>query len=96
MYNAESGAFTGLLTQGGVNTTFILPPYNPTAHAWWRLREASGTIYWDASPDGITWTNLGSHTYTMAITAMAINLWCGYWGTETSPPDAVVDNLNRT
>lgn len=30
--------------------------YNATTHAWVRIREASGTLYWETSPDGITWT----------------------------------------
>jgi hypothetical protein len=36
--------------------------YDPVAHKWWRLTCTSGTlsglsVYWDTSPDGITWTN---------------------------------------
>ncbi|MFF8629691.1 chitosanase [Streptomyces werraensis] len=30
--------------------------YDATAHAWLRVREASGTLYWETSPDGTTWT----------------------------------------
>jgi hypothetical protein len=36
--------------------------YNATAHAWLRLREIGGNTYWDASPDGHTWTNLRTST----------------------------------
>ncbi|SMF86116.1 hypothetical protein [Streptomyces sp. Amel2xC10] len=32
--------------------------YSPGDHAWLRFREDSGSLYWDASPDGLTWTNL--------------------------------------
>jgi hypothetical protein len=31
-------------------------PYDPVAHAWLRIREASGQLNWDTSPDGRTWT----------------------------------------
>jgi hypothetical protein len=31
--------------------------YDPVAHLWVRLRETSGTLSWDTSPDGTTWTN---------------------------------------
>jgi RHS repeat-associated protein len=34
--------------------------YDPVQHAWWRIREASGTVYWDTSPDGSTWTSRAS------------------------------------
>lgn len=36
--------------------------YNATNHAWLRLRETGGQTYWDASPDGHTWTNLRTTT----------------------------------
>lgn len=36
--------------------------YNATSHAWCRIRHAVNTIYWDTSPDGITWTNQRSKT----------------------------------
>jgi len=31
--------------------------YDPVEHAWVRIREDSGTVSWDTSPDGATWTN---------------------------------------
>ncbi|MGW6009710.1 hypothetical protein [Streptomyces sp. NPDC055210] len=31
--------------------------YDPVAHAWLRIRETGGQLYWDTSPDGATWTN---------------------------------------
>ena len=30
--------------------------YSPTSHAWLRIREAAGTVYWETSNNGITWT----------------------------------------
>ena len=31
--------------------------YSSATHAYWRIREANGTVYWDTSPDGASWTN---------------------------------------
>jgi hypothetical protein len=31
--------------------------YSGTTHKFLRLRETGGTVYWDTSPDGSTWTN---------------------------------------
>lgn len=31
--------------------------YDATTHAWVRVRETGGTLYWDTSTNGITWTN---------------------------------------
>lgn len=30
--------------------------YSPIDHLWLRIREASGTVYWETAPDGYTWT----------------------------------------
>ena len=30
--------------------------YSPTDHAWVRLREGVGSLHWETSPDGVTWT----------------------------------------
>lgn len=30
--------------------------FDPTAHRWLRYREAAGSLYWETSPDGTTWT----------------------------------------
>lgn len=32
--------------------------YNATTHAYWRIRESKGLIYWETSPDAVTWTQL--------------------------------------
>lgn len=44
-------ARVGYADQGEVALT-----YDPAAHAWMRLREGDGSLYWDTSPDGRTWT----------------------------------------
>jgi hypothetical protein len=36
--------------------------FDDTAHAWWRIRETGGTVFWDTAPDGLTWTNRKSQT----------------------------------
>lgn len=34
----------------------LFPAYDPVAHAWLRLREDAGFLYWETSPDGLAWT----------------------------------------
>lgn len=58
--------------------------YNSTTHAWWRLRESSGTIFWDTSPDGSTWTNRWSLTNPFAITSVTAAVQSGCWQNEAS------------
>ncbi len=47
-FKSESGYFDA----ASVDIT-----YNATTHAFLRLRETGGNLYWDTSPDGTTWTN---------------------------------------
>lgn len=70
-------------------------PYDAVAHAWWRIRETSGTVYWDTSPDSINWTNHRSKAMGVAsLASVTVVLLAGYWGTEPSPGTALFDNMN--
>lgn len=42
----------GFVDEGGSSI-----PYDAAEHAWIRIRETAGTLYWDTSPDGRDWTN---------------------------------------
>ncbi|WP_282790909.1 hypothetical protein [Streptomyces sp. CC224B] len=46
--------------------------YDPVAHRWLRIRETGGSLFWDTSPDGSTWTNRRTLT-TPAWVASAVN-----------------------
>src|SRR3546814_20770439 len=57
----EVNAVTGLLTMavrvGFVDGGAVSIAYDSTNHAWLRIREDSGTLFWDTSADGLVWTN---------------------------------------
>lgn len=51
--------------------------YNATTHAWVRIREASGTLYWETSPDGLTWTSrrsIATPAWVSSATDMAVDM----------------------
>lgn len=80
----------------GVNSDLGVT-YNATNHAYLRLREASGTLYWEASPDGSAWTVIRSKTRAMSNpTSVLLKLQAGYYGTETSVGTCIWDNVNTT
>ena len=73
--------------------------FNAAIHKWLRIRHASGTVYWEYSTDGLTWTVLRSKTPGITITALYASLSTGVSsGTAGSlsfdnvnlPPSAVV------
>jgi hypothetical protein len=71
--------------------------YNPAVHKWFRVRETSGTLYWDYSPDGLAWTNAWSQAtpaptdldMTNVYPSMLVNT-----GAEASTTTVIWDNYN--
>lgn len=78
-------------TNGTVTTTAVT--YNATTHRWLRIRESGGTVYWDTSPNGNTWTNRRSK----AISWPLDSCWLYIDGSVStaSPVTAIVDNYNN-
>ncbi|MGW5122958.1 chitosanase [Streptomyces sp. NPDC004069] len=51
--------------------------YNGSTHRWWGIREASGTLYFETSTDGVTWTTRRSITtpaWVIGRTTLAVLL----------------------
>lgn len=92
----DSGSFQMNVITGGTTTTTTLPTYDPTAHAWWRLRESSGVFYADASPDGYAWTNLASMSYSWSVTAITFQFETAALATENSGNLAWFTQVNTT
>lgn len=63
------------------------------AHNWLRIRESGGTVFWDTSSDGNTWTNTGSIATPFAITALTVILQSGTSG-DTLGNQSIFDNFN--
>ena len=77
-----------------VDTSGTTLTYDNATHRWWRVRESGGSVFWDYSADGISWTNQWSTTPTIATTAMYPTLTAGIFGTDASPGTAIFDNVN--
>jgi hypothetical protein len=91
---ARSGdTFAPRYSVGGTWTDGPALTYGAVTHAWWRIHSAGGNVLWDTSPDGITWQNQWSVPNPFTITAMTVNMICGYWNTETAA-SMYVDNFN--
>ena len=68
--------------------------YDPVAHAWLRVRESAGVLYWETSPDGLLWTIRRSevHTLSSAILLPTFTASFGVGGTSTKL--IYIDNFN--
>lgn len=54
--DAAQGALGLYLRVGYADGGALFPPHDPVAHAWLRLREDGGSLFWETAPDGRTWT----------------------------------------
>lgn len=70
--------------------------YNSTTHAWLRIRETGGTLFWDTSTDGSSWTNRRSISTPSWVTngtnALAVELLS--WRNNGSTNYCEWDNFN--
>jgi hypothetical protein len=74
----------------GVSHNLLSTPFDPVAHRWWRLRESGGTVFWDTSPDYITWTNRATVATFAGLNARQIWVGSGVWATETDPTGTAI------
>lgn len=95
-FDAVAGTITFSSQVGFTDAAQVVLTYSPSAHAWWRIRHSSGTVFWDTAPDGINWTNQKS---------VAAPAWLGYRAVallfeserDAGTTDfAEIDNVNTT
>jgi hypothetical protein len=68
--------------------------FNATTHRYLRIREASGTTYWEYSGDGSNWTSLYSEATPIDVTRLRAAFIVGTWQAEASATTGIVDNFN--
>lgn len=80
-------------TNQGAGLTFSL-----VTHKYLRIRESAGTVYWDYSADGVSWTNQTSIAVSslFPVTAIAAEIIVGTWQAEASTTSMKVDDFNIT
>jgi hypothetical protein len=90
--NAEAWSAEG----GGSPTYTKRGEVTHTDGDWYRVREDSGTIYWDHSSDGISWDNVASLANPFAVTSMLTVHYTEIFNTGQSSTVAKLDNYNIT
>jgi hypothetical protein len=99
----ESGNLILQSKLGGAKQTLMTIPYNPTNHAFWRMRHDSSTglIVFEAAPANAgapgTWVQLFSQAWNTAavpLTSVNFELKGGTWRAEPNVPGtAIFDNF---
>lgn len=90
----ENGTLYARYYLAGVATNVYTVAFVLATHKWWRIREASGTFYWDTSTDGLTWTNRGSAAPGITKTAVNVNLEVSTYSVVSNPGTGIFDNFN--
>lgn len=79
-FTGETVVLTARLRVAGVNDDANLM-YDSVQHAYWRIREVNGYVYWDTSPNGQYWTNQRYEPTTgLDLSAVTVRLVCGTTG----------------
>jgi hypothetical protein len=82
----------------GVSAGVLSVPYDANAHAWWRLREQGGTLFYEVSEDGIAFvahSSVNSPYPSSALGAVRPALTSGTDGASSTPVDPTLyDNFN--
>lgn len=73
---------------------FVSLPYDPAAHAWVRLIEAAGSLRWQTSPDGITWTTRRTETTPAWAADGTLQVQLIAHRADGTPNTAEFDNVN--
>ena len=90
----EAGQLYAATYDGAILTTITSVPYDGAQQLWWQLREDSGTVYYEYSADGVTFTQLATTPTPSWIDVAAVVLEAGSYQTETNAGKARFDNLN--
>ena len=78
----------------GTRTVVATHLYDAFSHRWLRIREASGTVFWDASPDGLEWATLSTRATPFAVTSVRVRLAGSYWAPGDVAGTWLLDNVN--
>lgn len=99
----EAGSLIVQSKIGGAKLTLLTVAYNPTNHAFWRIRHdaVSGQVVFEAAPNNAgapgTWTQLTAaawNTSAIPLSSVVFELKGGTWRTEANAPGTVVfDNF---
>ena len=79
---------------GGAFDELNAIPYDPVAHRFWGVSEHAGRIYWETSPDGVTWTSIFDDVPVFRIDLLRGSFGANTNGAEATPGRARIASVN--
>lgn len=95
-YNATGALIEAVKVVAGVATVVGSVAYSTVLHRWVGIREAAGTIYFDTSPDGVSWTRFASTAAPFALVGYGARLYADVATSVGNTGTAVFDAFNLT
>lgn len=99
MFDSSNRLWANVITNGTSVSTTLAPTYDTVEHLYWRIREYSGSFYFDTAPDGATWTNWGSLAHGWSSTEVSVSFTGWYSGGYGATPGFTpmeVSNINSS
>jgi len=98
LIQVAGSTMTGWKQDGLANWTQVATTtFDQGAHRWWRIREASGTTFWEYSNNGVAWTTWFSEANPIPVTNLTAQLQLTIDGAASPPYEgewAAFDNFN--
>jgi hypothetical protein len=93
----ECGTLYSITKVNGVQSIRASVPYSPTSHAYWRIRESAGFVYWDTSADKVAWTQLASipDSNLFSLGSLMVEFYAETYAAVASPGVASYSALNQ-
>jgi hypothetical protein len=89
----RSGMLLAQSRTGGAETD-VGTTYSATDHLWWRIRESGGTVFWETSPNGTSWTIRRMGASPIALTRIVVDLSADNGSGAASPGQIQFDDFN--
>ncbi len=94
LFETWAGSLTMGLVVGGTFEAATSTTYDAANHRWWRLREESGTLYFEMSSDAAQWDTLLQTASPAEIDAVTVVLAAQIGEPYGAAARVEVDNLN--
>jgi hypothetical protein len=76
MFREQEGLTMQFRTSAGLRSTRTITN-DTTAQRHWRIRESGGTVFWETSPDRVTWTQRHSAASPIDVSSLRLELAAG-------------------
>lgn len=93
----DGGSLVGQRMRNGTYTTVFEIPYSATAHRYWSMSEAGGTVSYATSADGSTFAVRGTvsaATVGFSLAELDVEVVSGHFAAETTPGVARFAGIN--